>query len=59
MGRKVKNEDSSPWNQTQPTSVNSSCHVCVCELAPPRQNPGCATVSGGHPAVCTSFFFSS
>ena len=26
MRRKVKNEDSRPLNQTQPTSVNSSCH---------------------------------
>ena len=26
MRRKVKNEDSKPLNQTQATSVNSTCH---------------------------------
>ena len=26
MRQKVKNEDSRPLNQTQPSSVNSSCH---------------------------------
>ena len=26
MRQKIKNEDSRPLNQTQPTSVNSSCH---------------------------------
>ena len=26
MRREVKNEDSRPLDQTQPTSVNSTCH---------------------------------
>ena len=50
--RRSKNEDSRPLNQTQPTSVNSSCHKGIQRNAFLLKNDFCCNIYNNKLSGC-------